>query len=252
MWYSLFKYTLFRPLAKLYFRGRVEGEENIPVSGGVLLASNHVSATDTFLMPALIRRPVTFPAKAELFAGNRGPVSKIVAWFLKAVGQVPLDRSGGRRSLDGLQPILDVLANGGVVGIYPEGTRTPDGKLYKGRTGVARLALAAGVPVVPVAAINTELHRNRLGLPYTDHPVFRFGKPLDFSAYAHLADDHNGIRWITDEVMAAIQELSGQEYVDAYGISVKSGRLTAEEIARRTLPRPGYGTTPPSRNEDVS
>ncbi len=252
MWYSLFKHALIRPLAKFCFRGRVEGEENIPAEGGVILASNHVSAIDTLLMPALIKRPVTFPAKAELFAGNRGFKSKVVAWFLKAVGQVPLDRSGGRRSLEGLLPIIEVLENGGVVGIYPEGTRTPDGKLYKGRTGVARLTLAAGAPVVPVAAVNTELHKNKLGLPAADHPVIRFGKPLDFSEYTYLAEDHHGIRWITDEVMAAIQQLSGQTYVDAYGTSVKSGRLSAEEIAERTLPRPGYGTTPPPRDEDVS
>lgn len=252
MWYSIFKYGLFRPLAKFYFRGKAEGEENIPASGGVILASNHVSAADTFLMPALISRPVTFPAKAELFAGNRGLASKVVAWFLRAVGQVPLDRTGGRRSLDGLGPILQVLADGGVVGIYPEGTRTPDGKLYKGKTGVARLALAAGVPVVPVAVENTEIRKNRIGLPYTDHPVIRFGKPLDFAKYAHLAEDHNGIRWLTDEVMAAIQEISGQVYVDAYGTSIKAGRLSDEEVARRTLPRPGYGTTPPTAAHDVS
>lgn len=252
MWYSFFKYALVRPLAKFYFKGRVEGEENIPVTGGVILASNHIGAADTFLMPALIKRPVTFPAKAELFAGNRGLVSKLLAWFLKAVGQVPLDRTGGRRSLDGLGPILQVLADGGVAGIYPEGTRSPDGKLYKGKTGVARLALAAGVPVVPVAVENTELHKNRLGIPYANHPMIRFGKPLDFADYAYLAENHNGIRWLTDEVMAAIQEISGQTYVDAYGTSVKSGRLSQEEIASRTLPRPGYGTTPPAPPQDVS
>ena len=108
--YDFFKLALFRPVVKYLFRAKLTGEENIPVTGGAVLAVNHLAASETFVLPALIRRRLTFPAKAELFAGNRGPASKVVAWFLKAVGQVPLDRSGGRTSLDGLRPVLNVLA----------------------------------------------------------------------------------------------------------------------------------------------
>lgn len=243
-WYSFFKVP-FTAFSRHAYGGRVEGEENIPSTGGVILAGNHVSAADTFVMPALIARRVTFPAKAELFDGSGGPHRAILAWFLRAVGQVPLDRSGGRTALDGLGPILQVLRDGGVAGIYPEGTRSPDGRLYKGKTGVARLALMAGVPVVPVGAVGTEITGKKLGLiPWADRPVIRFGPPLDFSRYAGCENDRAVVRWITDEVMAAIQELTGQVYVDAYGTSVKHGGMSAEEVARRTVPRPGGGPAP--------
>ncbi len=246
MWYSFFKHTLVRPLVRWGYRGRIEGEENIPATGGAVLASNHISLIDTIVLPGLMRRPLTFPAKAELFKGDRGPLSRFVAWGLKAVGQVPLDRSGGRASLEGLGPILQVLADGGLAGIYPEGTRSPDGRLYKGKTGVARLALAAGVPVIPVAMVHSEVTGKKLGLiPWADHPVVRIGKPLDFSAYHGLVDDRAVLRWITDEVLAAVQELSGQTYVEAYGTSVKYGGLTAEQADARIRPRPGHGSTPP-------
>ena len=245
MYYQLFKNLLFAPVVRWLFHARIEGAENVPQTGGAILASNHLAAGDTFVMPALLERQVTFPAKAELFAGNRGIFSKIIAWFLKAVGQVPLDRSGGRISLDGLGPVLKVLADGGLVGIYPEGTRSPDGRLYKGRTGVARMALAAGVPVIPVAVANTAPVRTALGIPWIWQPRIVIGKPRDFSAYAALANDRDTLRWITDEVMNDIQQLSGQTYVDGYGTSVKSGSLTPADVEARVLPRPGYGTTPP-------
>ena len=177
MYYQLFKNLLFAPVVRWLFQARIEGEENVPETGGAILASNHLAAGDTFVMPALLRRQVTFPAKAELFIGNRGLWSKIIAWFLKAVGQVPLDRSGGRVSLDGLSPVLQVLADGGLVGIYPEGTRSPDGRLYKGRTGVARMALAAGVPVIPVAVADTAPIRTAIGLPWIWKPRIVIGRP---------------------------------------------------------------------------
>jgi 1-acyl-sn-glycerol-3-phosphate acyltransferase len=245
VWYDLFKNLLFRPVCRFLFRARIEGAENIPAEGGAVLASNHLAAGDTFVLPALMERPLTFPAKAELFSGKGGPGAKIVAWFLKAVGQVPLDRSGGRVSLDGLGPVLKVLADGGLVGIYPEGTRSPDGRMYKGRTGVARLVLAAGVPVIPVAVFDTAPIRTRLGIPWIWKPRVVIGTPRDFSAYAALHDDRTTLRWVTDEVMAEIQQLSGQTYVDAYGTSLKSGSLSAAEADARVLPRPGDGTRPP-------
>lgn len=243
--YDFFKLLLFRPVVKHLFGARITGEENIPATGGAILAVNHLAASETFVLPAMIKRRLTFPAKAELFAGNRGLGSKVVAWFLKAVGQVPLDRSGGRTSIDGLRPVLDVLADGGLVGIFPEGTRSPDGRLYRGKTGVARIALAARVPVIPVAAFDTQTVRSRIGIPWVRRPRLVVGKPLDFSAYFSQPEDRKVIRWVTDEVMAGIQELTGQQYVEAYASSVKYGSLSAEEAKAKELPRPGHGSTPP-------
>ncbi len=245
MYYWLFKNVMFVPIVRWLFRTRLEGEQNIPATGGAILASNHLSAGDTYVLPAMIHRRLTFPAKAELFKGNRGLGSKLVAWFLKAIGQVPLDRSGGRVSLDGLGPVIEVLHDGGLVGIYPEGTRSPDGRLYKGKTGVARLAMAAGVPVVPVAMFNTELVKNRLGIPWMHRPRVVIGAPLDFSRYAELVDNRAALRWVTDEVMNAIMELSGQTYVEAYGTSVKYGSLSPAEADARIRTRPGLDATPP-------
>ncbi|WP_347349533.1 lysophospholipid acyltransferase family protein [Nigerium sp.] len=246
MWYQFFKFALIRPLVTLGYRSRVEGLDNVPRHGGAILASNHISAADTLVMPALMRRRVTFPAKAELFKGDRGFVSKVIAWFLKAIGQVPLDRSGGRASNEGLGPVLNALEEGHLVGIYPEGTRSPDGRLYKGKTGVARMALAAGVPVIPVAMVDSELDRKVLGIPWADHPVVRVGEPLDFSRYNGREDERAVTRWVTDEIMTAIQQLGGQTYVDAYGTSVKYGSMTAEEAARRVKERPGDGKPAPA------
>lgn len=246
MWYLIFRDGIFRPLCLLWFRARIEGEDNIPKSGKAIVAANHISAGDTIVLPSMIRRPVTFVAKAELFLGNRGLFSKLVAWFLKAVGQVPLDRAGGRASVAALKPVLDVLEAGGLVGIFPEGTRSPDGRLYKGKTGVGRLALVAQAPVIPVALIGTEMVKNRLGLPWMNHPRVIVGKPLDFSAYASQVDDMSVVRWVTDEVMNAIMELSGQTYVDAYGASAKHGQLSGEELNSRVKPRPGFGVEPPA------
>jgi 1-acyl-sn-glycerol-3-phosphate acyltransferase len=244
--YNFFKYGLFRPVVAWLFRARLVGEENVPATGGAIVAANHIATGETYVVPAMLSRPMVYPAKAELFKGDRGPGSAVVAWFLKSVGMVPLDRSGGRVSLSGLEPILDALKAGGLVGIYPEGTRSPDGRLYKGRTGVARMALAAGVPIIPVGVAHTETVKKFGFLPWIDHPVITVGRPLDFSAYAGQHDDRATLRWITDEVMAAIQVITGQDYVEAYGSSVKSGSMTLEEADARVLPRPGLGATPPA------
>ena len=185
MWYSVFKHGLVRPLVKWGYRGRVEGAGNIPATGGVVLASNHISAIDTVVLPSLIRRPVTFPAKAELFAGDRGTKSRVLAWFLKAVGQVPLDRSGARASLDGLGPILTVLEVGGIAGIYPEGTRSPDGRLQKPKAGVGLMACKTGVPVVPCRVFDSfqAFGKGRL-IPHFGTPVtIVFGPPIPARDY---------------------------------------------------------------------
>ena len=244
--YNFFKYLLVRPVVRFLFRARLEGESHVPAEAGAILASNHLAAGDTYITPALLRRQVTFPAKAELFRGDRGLGSKIMAWFIKSIKQVPLDRSGGRVSLEGLQPVLDALGEGRLVGIYPEGTRSPDGRLYKGHTGVARMALAAGVPVIPVAVFDTKAVKGIFGIPWVHRARVIIGEPLDFTEYAGRHDDRQVLRWVTDEVMAAIQELSGQTYVEAYASSVKRGSLTAAEADARGQERPGLGATPPS------
>lgn len=227
MLYHLFKYLLFRPVCAAVFRPWVEGTENIPPHGGVVLAGNHLSMGETFLLPAMIHRRMTFPAKAELYHMTSF-FGRIVGWFLTAVGQVPMDRSGGRASADGLRPIYEVLEQGGCVGIFPEGTRSPDGRLYRGRTGVARLALGARVPVVPVGFSNTQFQRGLFGIPVMKRPGIRIGKPLDFSE--HFGETDGSVyRQVTDSVMSAIQELTGQEYVAVYANSSRATQTPTTE-----------------------
>ncbi len=225
MLYTLFKYLLFKPVCVLAFRPWVEGRENVPETGGVILAGNHISAGDTFLLPAMITRRMTFPAKAELF--HQKGFGAVVSWFLRSVGQVPMDRSGGRASADGLRPVYEVLENGGVVGIFPEGTRSHDGRLYRGRTGVARLALGARVPVVPVGFFDTQFTRGPFGIPVMRRPGVRIGRPLDFSE-SFGSTDSSVYREVTDSVMAAIQELTGQEYVGVYSNSHRAQLATPD------------------------
>lgn len=224
VYYTLFKYLLFRPVCLIFFRPVIVGEHNIPATGGAVIAGNHLSSGETFLLPAVIRRPMTFPAKAELFRGDKGWQSKVVAWFLRAVGQVPLDRSGGTASARSLQPVMEVLQAGGLVGIFPEGTRSRDGRLYRGRTGVARLAVGARVPVVPVGFFDTQMFPGPFGIPWMRRPRIVIGEPLDFTGrLGPGADEHAVLREITDEVMEAIRALTGQEYVDEYAVRVSRG-----------------------------
>jgi 1-acyl-sn-glycerol-3-phosphate acyltransferase len=244
--YWVFKYVAFAPLCRLLFRPSVSGAENIPKSGAAILVSNHISAGDTFLLPSMIRRRVTFPAKIELFHG-RGLKGKILSWFLTSVGQRPMDRSGGRASAGGMENVLDVLRKGDLLGIYPEGTRSPDGRLYKGKTGVARLVLQAGVPVIPVGMIDTQLVPSRLvhAIPIMRRPKIRIGKPMDFSAYAQAGNDRDVLRWITDEIMNAVVELSGQEYVDVYGTVAKAALEGGKPLPASAGHRPGAGRPVP-------
>ncbi|MCI1746776.1 MAG: 1-acyl-sn-glycerol-3-phosphate acyltransferase [Acidipropionibacterium sp.] len=245
MWYKFFKVALFGPGVRALWRPWVVGEENIPATGGAVLACNHIELLDPVIVAAMIDRQLTYPAKKELFQGNRGIGSKIVAWFLKAVDQVPLDRSGGRRSVEGMRPVLDRLEEGGLIGIFPEGTRSADGELFKGKTGVARMALMAGVPVIPVAVVGTGVVKGALGIPKVDRPGIIIGKPLDFSELRGRDDEVAVLRWITNEVMDAIQQLSGQDYVDVYGFRAKYGNLKGKDLSRWRRPRPG-GTEPPA------
>lgn len=244
MWYEFFKGVIFRPLVKYGFRARIIGAENVPLTGGAVLASNHIAAVDSLVVPAMVPRKVTYPAKAELFIGKGSPGAFLVALFLKAVGMVPMDRSGGRASATALHNISDVLASGALVGIYPEGTRSPDGRLYKGKTGLARMVIAHNVPVLPVGVIGTETVRGPFGMPWIRRPLVVVGEPLHFPDLAGLERDTKTLRWVTDETLAAIQRLTGQEYADVYASRVKHGDLKGRGSDDFVLPRPGGGPAP--------
>ena len=242
-WYRFFKFTIFRPMVKYSYKTKVFGLENFPRKGGAVLASNHIGALDSLVVPAMMPRPITFPAKAELFAG-KSVGAKIVAWFLKTIKMVPMDRSGGRASADALKAISDVLADGHVIAFYPEGTRSPDGRLYKGKTGMARMALANQVHVIPVGVIGSQSVKGPFGLPWARRPVVIIGEPLDFSQFYDTPGNSKVLRYVTDEAMAAIQSLTGQDYIDVYASRVKSGDLSPEEADAFQLPRPGGGDPP--------
>lgn len=252
MWYQFFKVALFGPGVRALWRPWVVGEENLPCTGGALLASNHLAVLDPVIVPAMLRRQITYPAKKELFDGDHGLWSRIVAWFLRAVDQVPLDRSGGRRSLEAMGPVLSRLREGGVVGIFPEGTRSADGQLFKGKTGVARLALRAGVPVVPMAVVGTETVKGLFGIPTVRRPGVIIGEPLHFERLAGREDEAAVLRWITNEVMDAIQQLSGQAYVDVYGFRAKYGNLKGQDLSRWRRARAGGAPEPASLRQSAS
>ena len=200
------------PILRVVYRIRVEGREHLPKHGPVILASNHRSFLDSIFIPLIVRRRVTFVAKAEYFDDPK------TAWFFRAVGQIPIRREGGSASEGALSAATDVLESGGVFGIYPEGTRTRDGLLHKGKTGVARLALGTGAPIVPVGLIGTdECQPTNAKLPRLFRKVtIRFGAPLSMAHYQGRSEDRLVLRQITDELMFEIGELSGYEYHDTY------------------------------------
>ncbi len=221
MFYWLLKRVLLGPILKLLFRPWVEGAEHVPAHGGAILASNHLSFSDSIFLPVVLTRRITFPAKMEYFTG-RGVKGRLTAAFFRGVGQIPIDRSGGRASEAAIQSGLRVLRRGDLFGIYPEGTRSPDGRLYKGKTGVARMALEAGVPVIPVAMIGTDKAQpTGQKIPNIMRIGVRIGAPLDFSRYEGMEGDRFVLRSITDEIMYQLMLLSGQEYVDVYATSLK-------------------------------
>jgi 1-acyl-sn-glycerol-3-phosphate acyltransferase len=223
MWYWLFKYVLLGPLLSLLGRPKIEGLEHVPSSGPVILASNHLAVMDSFYLPLVVRRRITFLAKSEYFTGT-GLKGWFQRWFFTAVGQVPIDRTDADSAQAALNTAEQVLGQGKLLGMYPEGTRSPDGRLYKGKTGLARLALDTGVPVIPVAMIGT----NVVNPPGTNRLRFgrvtvRFGKPMDFSRFEGMSGNRFIERAVIDEVIYELMELSGQEYVDIYAASVKRG-----------------------------
>src|SRR5579884_82223 len=220
------------PVLRFFYRVRVEGAENVPATGPVILAGNHLSFSDSIFLPLVLRRRVTFVAKAEYFEDPK------TAWFFRAVGQIPIKRGGGMASLRALETAKEVLAEGKVFGIYPEGTRSPDGRLYKGHTGVARLALECRGPVVAVAMVGTDVLQPigqvwpRPFMPVT----VRFSEPMTFERYLERASDPRVLRDVTDEIMFRLAEMSGQEYVNHY--AKRRDVVGAAEVSQPAAPPP--------------
>ncbi|WP_327261326.1 1-acyl-sn-glycerol-3-phosphate acyltransferase [Streptomyces sp. NBC_01232] len=234
MFYHLLKHVLLGPMLRLLFRPRIEGLENIPAEGAAIVAGNHLSFSDHFLMPAILKRRITFLAKAEYFTGP-GVKGRLTAFFFRSAGQIPVDRSGKDAGQAALREGLGVLAKDELLGIYPEGTRSHDGRLYKGKVGVAAMALGAGVPVVPCAMVGTfEIQPPGKKIPKIRRVTIRFGEPLDFSRYAGMEGERAVLRAVTDEIMYAILGLSGQEYVDRYAGEVKAEEEEQRKKARRS------------------
>lgn len=223
MLYWQFKYVLIGPVLWLFGRPTIEGQHHIPKKGPVILAGNHRAVVDSFFLVLMVRRRITFVAKSEYFTGT-GVKGAMQRWFFGGAGQVPIDRSGADASRAALDTAIGILDKGGVWGIYPEGTRSPDGCLYKGKTGAIRVALETGAPVIPVVVHGGDA----VNPPGTR--MWRFskvritvGEPIDFSRYRELRGYQAVVRAATDELMAVLCDQSGQEYVDVYGADVKSG-----------------------------
>jgi 1-acyl-sn-glycerol-3-phosphate acyltransferase len=221
MLYWLIKNLFLAPYLNATFRPWVSGIENVPTTGPVILASNHVSIVDSLFLPLMLRRKVTFLAKSDYFTGS-GIKGFAVRSFMNGVGQLPIDRSGGKASEASLNTGVQVLQRGEVLGIYPEGTRSPTGKLYRGRTGVARMILEGKAPVVPVAMFDTD-KAMPIGskIPKVRRVGVVLGEPLDFSRFEGMEGDRFVLRSITDEIMVEIAKLSGQEYVDVYASTLR-------------------------------
>ena len=235
-WWS--KFVLIGPVMRMFCRPTIEGVENVPQHGGAILASNHLAVVDSFFLPLLVPRRITFLAKREYFT-QPGLIGALKKMFFSGVGQVPIDRSSGSAAQAAMATAVRLLREDKLLGIYPEGTRSPDGRLYKGKTGVARMTLEAEVPVLPVAMIGTDKVNpigSRMWRPRKVH--IRIGEPLDFSRYDGMAGDRFIERSMTDEIMYALMELTGQTYVDMYASSVKERAAKAkasEQAARDTV-----------------
>ena len=209
------------PVLHVLGRPKVVGEENVPGSGPAILASNHLSFIDSMYLPLMIDRPVVFPAKAEYFAA-KGPFGRLWAAYLRSTNQLEINRDGARSAQATLEAAVEILRAGELFGFYPEGTRSPDGRLYRGRSGIGWLALNSGAPVIPVAMMGTrKMLPPGAPVPRPTTIEIRIGKPLEFG---HLAGEPpaRARRVVADEVMQAIGELSGQEYVHQYASDVKA------------------------------
>jgi 1-acyl-sn-glycerol-3-phosphate acyltransferase len=228
MLYWLLKYVILGPALKLIFRPQVEGRDYVPDEGAAIIASNHLSFSDSIFMPLMVKRRVTFVAKAEYFTG-KGLKGWLTKMFFVGTGCIPVDRSGGRAAQAAIDTGMWVLKDGHLFGIYPEGTRSPDGRLYRGKTGVARMALESGAPVIPVAMLNSdEIQPTGKVIPKLMRPKIRFGPPLDFSRYHGMSGDRFIERAVTDEIMYELMQLSGREYIDIYAQKAKSAAAKAQ------------------------
>ncbi|MCU1432040.1 MAG: phospholipid/glycerol acyltransferase [Actinotalea sp.] len=230
MFYWFMKRIAAGPLLRVMFRPWVRGLENIPDEGGAILASNHLAVIDSFVLPLILSRKIQFIAKSEYFTGT-GIKGRLKAGFFRGIGTIPVDRGGGKAGEAALRKGLQVVESGNLFGIYPEGTRSPDGRLYRGKTGVARLALESGAPVIPVAMIGTDVAQpiGRV-IPKPMRIGIVIGEPLDFSRYKGMEEDRFILRSVTDEIMYALMSLSGQEYVDIYAATAKA-RIAARHGA---------------------
>jgi 1-acyl-sn-glycerol-3-phosphate acyltransferase len=219
------QYQLSRVVAGPYLRAvgrpKVVGMKNVPLTGPAILASNHLSVIDSMYLPLMMSRPVVFPAKAEYFAA-RGPIGRLWAAYLRSTNQLQLERGGARAAFATLDAAVDILRRGDLFGFYPEGTRSPDGRLYRGRPGLGYLALNSGAPVIPVAMMGTrKMLPPGTWVPRPSRIEIRIGEPMTFG---HLEGEPAGKarRTVADQVTAAIGELSGQEYVHEYASDVKA------------------------------
>ncbi|MHB8452395.1 MAG: lysophospholipid acyltransferase family protein [Mycobacteriales bacterium] len=258
MWYWVVK-AILTPILRVLFRPSVEGLDNIPDDGPVIIASNHLSFMDSIFLALVVPRRLTFLAKSDYFT-ERGLKGRCKKMFFAGVGQLPVDRSGGRASASALATGKRVLAEGKLLGIYPEGTRSPDGRLFRGKTGVARMALEAGVPVVPCAMLGTfEIQPPGRTVPRVRRVGIRLGQPLDFSRYSGMQGDRFVLRSMTDEIMYELMMLSGQEYVDHYATKAKADMQAARVAAAESLvssdrhvPRDSHRETAGSGNRRAS
>ena len=232
------------PLVNLLFRPWVKGLDNIPATGAAVIVSNHLSFSDSIFLPLAVPRPVVFLAKSEYFTG-KGLKGKLTAAFFRLTNQLPMDRSGGAASATSLSAGEEILNSGSLLGIYPEGTRSPDGRLYRGKTGVAKLILATGVPVIPVAMIGTDkVQPIGRRIPNIRRIGIIVGEPMDFRRYAGMGDDRFIQRSVTDEIMYALMRLSGQEYVDVYASSVKERLASAKTAGKKAGKKPERAADP--------
>ena len=245
MLYWVLKKGLLGPVLTRMYEPWVEGLEHVPATGGAIFASNHLSFSDSIFLPLVVKRRITFLAKADYFTGG-GAKGRATAAFMKGVGQVPVDRTGGSASMAALNTGIRILKSGELLGLYPEGTRSPDGRLYRGKTGVARMSLEAGVPVLPTAMIGTDVVQpTGQKLPNRGKGIvgIRIGAPLDFSRYEGMESDRFVLRSITDEIMYELMELSGQEYVDMYAQKAKLEIDAAKKAGGGVVPGPGAEAT---------
>lgn len=247
MLYWFLKRLILGPLLRTVWRPRVEGLENVPAHGSAILASNHLSFCDSLFLPVCVPRRITYLAKAEYFT-TPGLKGRIQRWFFSAIGQVPVDRADADAALAALSSGVRLLNEGQVLGIYPEGTRSPDGKLYRGKTGVARLVLESGAVVVPCAMIGTNTIQplGRLLPKLRPRPRIRIGAPLTFTDRQGRAGDRFVERAITDEIMTAILRLSGQSYVDVYAATVKAAGKPPGPVTSKTRAGSSSRATPPA------